>query len=729
MGYLVPGNDAIYAAGKLGAMLASVGQRNADAMIQLFRAYNEYDGITRGQQYQNWYEQLYMLCENLGIAQGRSREAMFPEANYNTFNRDFLKVWRAFNVYYTLKNDPDKELSETASLPDIYNNYAPNYDQFLLEADMFDLLKEGKIFRGGEDPSADKYLQALKQLHFYRANHRENTPFTDEELSKIQKQTEILGRHFGGERGLFSGNDIKAPQDLDKYFERYESMLRDLSGYGEKVSFYNFAQQYTETKTYSLTEDELKGFKRVLERKSADINVRSAENEIAYKELKNTSRLNKEIETVSSESQKLFSGSSDTKEITDELQDAENEIKQLQAEFDKKKEFYQHDLAAYKKITLSPKIRRFEWDNRSNDYNEYRYALLGTKPDVNVSLAEERKQYKAGFEFQLAKYQKLLQNDRNDLEKFYDNLIQNEKIPLNVKQWELNKKFDPSAQEELDKEQAKVEAKLEARIQKSKDLRENLGKKIKDLASQYGNSIRNSYMEELQQRKDNLNHAIEKMKAAKAKMDTAYQNSDYGKKMAKLEQKENLAALTESLGVMTDLSGKTGVWPFRKSDEPQVAANVRNAVKAYLEDNQNAAKAKAAYAECRNYVATYMKNDGSGLKNGSTRENTRQQAVVRMLETMDKMPMFADFSKEVEPSREKNGWVEIDARTEVSDTYKKLDFGMLEASLRKNASVEKGAKNASKEKTAFADLKNHIRKKNKENEKANVKKAKASVKM
>ena len=94
MGYLVPENDAIYAAGKLGAMLASVGQRNADAMIQLFRAYNEYDGITRGQQYQNWYEQLFTLCENLGIAQGRTREEMFPEANYHTFNRDFLKVWK-----------------------------------------------------------------------------------------------------------------------------------------------------------------------------------------------------------------------------------------------------------------------------------------------------------------------------------------------------------------------------------------------------------------------------------------------------------------------------------------------------------------------------------------------------------------------------------------------------------------------------------------------------------
>ena len=211
---------------------------------------------------------------------------------------------------------------------------------------------------------------------------------------------------------------------------------------------------------------------------------------------------------------------------------------------------------------------------------------------------------------------------------------------------------------------------------------------------------------------------------------TAELKSYFEREVVDFIHKPDREAIAEALDAASNLKEGRALLGLKKKTEPQVFTNVRNAVTAYLNNHRNVELARAAYEECRNYISTYMKPDNSGLKSGSTADNTRHQSVVRMLELMDKIPEFAAFSeKEKAPQTISEGWEQLDYNKEsqaeqpvgagwenvdanTKHVYTKLPYKQLEASLAKHAKHTKpeNSKNSAK-KTAFSDLEHQINKK------------------
>ncbi len=161
-------------------------------------------------------------------------------------------------------------------------------------------------------------------------------------------------------------------------------------------------------------------------------------------------------------------------------------------------------------------------------------------------------------------------------------------------------------------------------------------------------------------------------------------------------------SLNEVFEASKDIAKKKGFFSITKKN-PKIFTDTMNSMEAYIQDRKNPKKAAAAYDACRNYVASYMKSDHSGLKSGNADGNTRRQAVVRMLELMDKLPEFQKF---IDSGKEKkNDWQLVDDKHPAQ--YTKLNYKQLEASLAKHSSKpKKSAKNAPgpQKNSAFNDI-------------------------
>ncbi len=155
--------------------------------------------------------------------------------------------------------------------------------------------------------------------------------------------------------------------------------------------------------------------------------------------------------------------------------------------------------------------------------------------------------------------------------------------------------------------------------------------------------------------------------------------------LQRLREPENHAEMETIFDGISDTKAHRGIFGRRKDDT--AFQNMKAAVSDYLQ-NSDEQNAKKAYEECRNYLAGWIKPDGT-LKGGSDTENTRNQGVVRMLELMENMPAFQKYVPKQTANAVADGWEILGDEENAHNSFNKLNFKSLENSLEKHAAKGK----------------------------------------
>ena len=301
------------------------------------------------------------------------------------------------------------------------------------------------------------------------------------------------------------------------------------------------------------------------------------------------------------------------------------------------------------------------------------------------------------------------QKELDERRKDFSNLTKGQKEALIQAQEELNKQLNT-----LQEEQKQTHKKLLNTVKNNKmqldadqkKLEANMKNPNVSFGNGYGIMMRDDYV----YMKKVANQKLQRLYADFKNYLEGLINQKNAHDREQREIPKRREEMADILEAVSNLPAKEH-WYKAATPEPQIFTDVRTAVKDYLDDHDNSEKAKKAYDECRNYMATYMKADKSGLKSGSKTTNTRHQSVVRMLELMDRLPEFAAYTEKEKPQAAKDvdGWENLELEDVVKDTYTKLNFHDLENSLAKHSTSKKAkSQDPEKQKKAFSDLNRRI---------------------
>ncbi len=218
----------------------------------------------------------------------------------------------------------------------------------------------------------------------------------------------------------------------------------------------------------------------------------------------------------------------------------------------------------------------------------------------------------------------------------------------------------------------------------------------------YKEQLKTEIRQQKQQKMAALQENLDKIKETAQDLSMAYRREG------------NLRELADTFHAVSNSTERHWYGTVKKT--PKVYTDLKEAMENYLQD-KTAENAKRAYEECRNYLTSYMKEDGKGLKHGSNLENARHQSVVRMLEIMEDIKEFQPLlQKDLQKEKAPDGW-EVVHEKEDALKYKKLNFSDLEKSLAKHSSKVKNRQNQAEDaqkSKAFSDLNKRIEKKAKQ---------------
>ncbi len=721
MGYKVPeleqANEYLGMQGNFFNYLNGTGQ--VAAMRELLEAYWTYDNFERGAKVAGWYDKLYNLCNELGLTDGKTKEEFFPDRNGQTFNGDFRKLWNSLEVYYEMKTGKDTELANNASLPEIYKNYSTTYERYLIADEVFDTLNEKEILKPGDYP--DELRSSLKRLYFYNASLKKDEPFNDSELEKIHEETNKLNRQFrrnpreDRKKGLFSGEEIKTSADLQNYIDRYETMLMDLSRYGNTTHFGNYGSIYEEE------EHEINKFEpgkvAYLNREKNEAKFQD-EDDKNWKKLVNLesdSRLKATIEKETAQAQEKFDKECEAGNIT-----TDKEFEELKAEYYQVKKDCEADLEWYRGIQRKTgvSVERGDWDSKKKDCDAFDTALFKAKANFGDYYENAIKREYQNFKDSTGTYKNKMKGSLADITKFGKDVRKLIK-EQSEKQKELDARPFDNDQRKLDSEVRDRKISVVNKVNEVSIDREAMTTDLKNSSVDIAKKIVKLRKEELAHKKEVLRKSIADMKAAKADIKSKYENSAYGKKIE--SQNNNIREkLTEITDVLKD-EKKTYLKIFKKADSGKYV-DMMSAIQKF---QNGEISAEAAHKACEEYLKKSIdigKEKITGMK--SDIGKLRKQSCVRMMELLSQVKGFdkskAGFMLQNDDVKEADK-----AGNEKTDTNKKavdkkdtksvkkdkISYKALEESLaKKSDSVKSKTKDENKKRRekAFSNLNKKI---------------------
>lgn len=682
------------------------GTGQVDAMRTLHEAYWNVDHLEIFQRTNEWYDKLYGLCQGLGLTDGKSKEEFFPNLSPDNFKNDFSKLWNSLTVYHDMINSQDNELKSNASLYDIYQNYETNYDHYLMAEDVFNTLTQRQIVKKGYEP--DKLKAALQKLYFYKASYKNDEEFNDTQLTMIQEETKKLNKVFSrtitADRplGIFSGMEIKKPADLQNYIDRYETMLLDLTNYGSKTSFENYALRYNEAE-HDITPFETKMVARLnREAENAENDIKEHKEWMEFLKLESDDMTKAEMANVVSTAKEEFDKKCNEVKVT-----SDKELEALEAEYKKEKKLHEEDLIKYRKIVKNIKAK--EWKTKENDYQAYIDDLYNATVNFDKEYENERQGQFYNFNAAVKSYKEGMLESFKEANEF-DAKIRKESVKLNNRQEEGYERnhYD---QNELDAEKERIRNEIINKTGDIKGNRQSMAAELNKIAEDIPKQIKKSYEDELADKKKRLRASIQKMKDAKAEMDRKFKNSVYGQS----ENREICDKLTEVTNVLN--SEKKTIFKIKRKDSDQYV-RMMNAIEQFKEGKIGA---EDAHKACEDYLKTSLDTKTGTISNmGSKLGRLRKQSCVRMMEILSTSLIFDKEKVGIE----KTGQTEKEAENNNSKNVKKdkISYTTLEKSLAKKSDSVKG-NGKSQSGKAFSNLNKKIAEQKAAKQKATKQKA------
>ena len=729
MGYLVPDTrKKMEQAVDIDLAGAFQSKELAEAMKDLIRAYSEMDSDSiNGNKDQNFSTLFGALREfglagNNGVIEEEEWTDHFPEKQrtQENFKNIFHKLWKSISIAEEYKKNNAEEAEKNnpnpikmRSVAEIYNNYAPVYDQILIEKDMLTALD---TFGRFDKVNHNKYQHSLRNLNLMNSGRKADEPFNEKELKQIKEETDSLNAPFKyGKRGvaegegLFTGDNIKNSSDLQAYIDKYETMLRDRMTLGGK-DYWLFAAEYKidDSKgdtTMKLNAEDLQTVNR-------KINAKALGNDLEP--------LLKELDSLmdTKKAEKLFQENWDslrdqTVGITQKLEN-DPDIKNAKAKYDKvyadveaekkamEKEHNSHLRNGDEKRArlrendeIKTLFKKFDEDLPKSDCNLYDQkfkdktnkfregrsnaanTLNSVGKDVYSSICDQASKEIPKYRNQISRKLEVLYDQRKEL-------LDNPNQPDYMKK-----------QQEFEQQIENLKNSLKDQITDYKSARGKQKEKLQAAFETYKTQMSKCYAEEKTHMLEGWAAANKNVKSRLGELKTNYQNSVYGKRMAKQELSSQLNEICAAM----DSVKKSSFFQKTKGNSPQYTA-MMDAIKGYAEGNVGADK---AYQACEDYLKQSMDKQGRLTDMGSDAGKIRKQSCVRMMELLKDAPDFPKAAENLDVFGFDDQKMQENYLDEPENPKEKINYDALKASLAGKASGKVKNKKA-KDAKAYSNL-------------------------